>query len=143
MVILRINTDDMEVETLLDASLQDALLMMSADTQGKRSIPLSRLLKRLKPQSELVTVNQVSYYGYVIRELETGTIAVFRDGQPIQPTKPALREMAKGLNISLVNSNGNQFNTRQLGSLIIQSVKALMESVPATPSPITLCKSWP
>ncbi|PWK45945.1 hypothetical protein C7534_101546 [Pseudomonas sp. OV226] len=117
--------------------------MMSADTQGKRSIPLSRLLKRLKPQSELVTVNQVSYYGYVIRELETGTIAVFRDGQPIQPTKPALREMAKGLNISLVNSNGNQFNTRQLGSLIIQSVKALMESVPATPSPITLCKSWP
>lgn len=143
MIILRINTDDMEVETLLDASLQDALLMMGPDPQGKRSIPLSRLLKRSKPQSELVTVNQVSYYGYVIRELETGTIAVFRDSQPIQPTKPTLREMAINLNISLVNSNGNPFNTRQLGSLIIQSVKALTESVPAPPSPIAQGKSWP
>ena len=143
VIILRINTDDMEVETLLDASLEDALVMMGPEAQGKRSIPLSRLLKRSKPQSELVIVNQVSYCGYVVRELETGTIAVFRDGQPIQPTKPALREMAINLNISLVNSNGNPFNTRQLGSLIIQSVKALMDNLPAPPAPVAQGESWP
>lgn len=143
VIILRINTDDMEVETLLDVPLEDALAMMGPEIHGKRSILLSRLLKRSKPQSELVTVNQVSYLGYVIKELESGTIAVLREGQPVLPAKPALREMALNLNIALVNSNGNPLNTRQLGSLIIQSVKEIISSLPTTPAPIVQGSSWP
>jgi hypothetical protein len=39
-----------------------------------------------------------------------------------------LSEIAMQLNVSLVNSAGNPFNTRQLGTQIIKSVQALSEN---------------
>lgn len=143
VIVLRINTEDMEVETLLDVNVAAALAMMGPEIQGKRVLSLRGLLKKARPQSELVTVNVVSYHGYLIQELESGTITVSRDGQPVLPAKPALREMALQLNIALVNSNGNPLNTRQLGSLVIQSVKAIIGSAPATPAPLVPGSTWP
>lgn len=143
VIILRINTEDMEVETLLDAPIDTALTMMCADFQGRRKISLSRLFKKIKPLSELVAINRVFYYGYEIKELESGTIVVLRDGALVTPTKVALREMAVALNIQLVNSNGNKLNTRQLGSLVIQSVKAIAGDSPSSPESLGRKASWP
>lgn len=125
VIILRVNTEEMQVEILLDASAEETLTLMSPEGRGKRSLPLSRILKAPKPQNELATVNAVSYGGYTVQELESGTILVERGSTPVTPAKPALREIASTLNIPLINSNGNPLNTRQLGNQVIQAVKAL------------------
>jgi len=40
----------------------------------------------------------------------------------ILPVLPALKELAIQLNVPVINSNGNPFNTRQLGNQIIKSM---------------------
>lgn len=44
---------------------------------------------------------------------------------PVNPVKPILREIAQDIGVNINNINGNPYNTRQLGRLIIQSLKAL------------------
>ena len=77
-------------------------------------------------RSELKSVREVMFESYFICELENGSIEVERDeGQGMQsmsPVQPVLRELAKRLNLPLVNANSNPYNTRQLGSLVIKSV---------------------
>lgn len=130
VIVLRVNTEEMQVETLLDVPVADAVALMTAEGEGKRILALSRLIKRPKPRSEIRTATEVAYRGLVIRELESGTIELERDGAIITPVLPALKGLATQLSISLLNSNGNPFNTRQLGSQIIKAVAAL--NAPAT-----------
>lgn len=125
IIVLRINTEEMQVETLLDASVAETLALMAPEGEGKRVLSLSRLVKKPKPRSEQKTTNEVSFNGYKVRELESGSIEVEKNGMPITPAKPALRELAMQLNIPIVNSNGNPMNTRQLGSQIIKSIVEL------------------
>ncbi len=125
VMILRVNTEEMQVEILLDTSVEEALGLMGPEAQGKRPLSLRRLLKAPRPESELATVSAVLYGEYNVQELESGTIVVERNGIPVKPAKPALREIASALNIPLINSNGNPLNTRQLGSQVIQNVRAL------------------
>ncbi len=120
VIVLRINTEEMQVETLLHAPLSDALELMSDEKGGKKDLPLSRLVKKSKPASELKVVKVVKFDDYRIRELENGRIEVERAGSLVVPVKPALRELAKRFNVSLLNSNGNPLNTRQLGSQLIK-----------------------
>lgn len=122
IIVLRINTEEMQIETLLDAPVTEALVLMAPEGEGKRVLSLSRLVKKAKPRSELKTVSEAAFKGYRIRELESGSIEVEKDGLLIVPAKPALREVALLLNIPLVNVNGNPLNTRQLGSQIVKSV---------------------
>jgi len=125
VIVLRINTEEMQVETLLDAPVSEVLTLMAPEGEGRRALPLSRLIKKSKPRSEIKTTNEVVYNGYKIRELESGSIEVEKDGALVVPAKPSLRDLAMLLNISLLNSNGNPMNTRQLGSQIIRSVAEL------------------
>ena len=125
VIVLRVNTEEMQIETLLNAPLAEAIGLMAKDSGGKRTLLLSKLLKNPGPQSHLKSVKTVSFQGYVIRELETGTIEVEQDGTMLLPVKPALRQLAIQLNIGLLNSNGNARNTRQLGSQIIKSIEEL------------------
>jgi hypothetical protein len=67
-------------------------------------------------------VREAEFEAYIIRQLEDGTIEVFRDEKQIRPTKPVLREMASKLDLGLLNRNGNSLNTRQLGSLILSRI---------------------
>lgn len=129
VMILRINTEEMQVETLLNAPVGEALALMSLGTAGTRNIPLSRLMKRGKPRREIKTAREVMYLGYRIRELETGTIEVEKDGINTSPVKPVLREIAASLGVSIVNANGNTLTTRQLGSEVIDSVIELKAPV--------------
>lgn len=69
------------------------------------------------------SMREVRFRQYTIRELESGSIEVERDGQPIVPAKPVLRELASELGVGLHNRRGNPLNTRQLGSLIVTSIE--------------------
>ncbi|AZC91302.1 DUF6998 domain-containing protein [Pseudomonas chlororaphis] len=143
VIVLRVNTEEMQIEILLDDAVDVAMRMMGPEVKGKRLLPLRPLLKNSKPQREQETVNIVSYHGYTIRELESGTILIDCEGQSKSPVKPILRNLALSLNLSLVNSNGNPLNTRQLGSQVIQSVKTIIERVPLAPQPVTLSSTFP
>lgn len=128
VIVLRVNTEEMQVEILLDAPVADALALMTPEGEGKRALSLSRLVKKSKPRSEIKATNEVRFQGYVVRELESGTIELERDGAIVTPVLPALKELAHQLNVPLLNSNGNPFNTRQLGSQIIRSVAELQSA---------------
>lgn len=125
VIILRVNTEEMQIETLLNAPVAEAEALMASEGTGKRTLSLSRLIRKTVPPSQVKRVSEVSYQGYMIRELETGTIEVEKDGVLIVPAKPVLRELAVPLSVGILNSNGNVLTTRQLGSQIIKSVAAL------------------
>jgi hypothetical protein len=127
IIVLRVNTEEMQIETLLDASVKDAIALMTPEGEGRRVISHSRLVKKVKPRCEIKTSSEVMYKGHTIRELESGTIEVEKEGALVVPVKPVLRELAIHLNVPLVNSNGNPLNTRQLGNQIIKSVAELQD----------------
>jgi len=128
VIVLRVNTEEMQVETLLDAPVAEALALMTPEGDGKRMLSLSKLAKKSRPRSEIRATTEVRFQGYVIRELESGTIEVERDGEIVAPVRPALQKIAGQLNLPLVNSNGNLFNTRQLGSQVIKNIAEMKGS---------------
>ncbi|MDM0084751.1 hypothetical protein QTI17_29540 [Variovorax sp. J31P179] len=125
--VLRINTEEMQVETLLDKPIADARQLMNEDRgSGRLNIPLRRLApNRSAPRETSPLASEATLDGFLVRELESGTIEVLRDGQPQVPAKPVLRELAIRLNVGLLNQRGNPLNTRQLGTLIIRSIKEI------------------
>jgi hypothetical protein len=127
VMVLRVNKEEMQVEVLLNAPVQEAIALMTPEAQGVRTISLSRLVGALAPRGEIRTAKEVRYKDYVVRELETGTIEVQRDGVSVRPVMPVLRDLAVELNVPLLNSAGNPFNTRQLGSNVIRTI-AQMQS---------------
>ena len=123
IIILRINTEEMQIETLLneEKGVAESLMREMSGTSGKLAISLSKLLSIKKPNSKISVLKSIQISEYTIKELENGTIEVERDNQVLTPAKPILRELAKQLNISILNGAGNPMNTRQLGSLIIKT----------------------
>jgi hypothetical protein len=125
VIVLRIDIEEKQIDTLLNAPINEAMDLMTRDANGKRTIALSRLIKAPPTRADIKTVKEIGYRGLTIRELENGSIEVERDGEICLPVKPKLRELATQLNIGLLNSNGNPLNTRQLGSQIIKSLQEL------------------
>lgn len=125
VVILRINTEEAQIDTLLDESMEKALLRMTQGSEGKKIITLAKLEKKPPARSEIGTIREAMFQDFKIRELETGTIEVERAGVLENPVKPALREIARILKIDVLNSSGHAFNTRQLGSRLIKIVDEL------------------
>ena len=123
IIVLRVNTEEMQIETLLNAPVEDAKRLMTNENGGKLHIPLSRLNSHKTVKTSVKALKEVSFQGFVIREMETGTIEVEKGGDNILPVKPKLREFAALLGIDLLNSNGNKRNTRQLGSLIVKVIE--------------------
>ena len=123
IIILRFNTEEMQIETLLneEKGVAESLMRETSGTSGKLAISLSKLLSIKKPNSKISVLKSIQISEYTIKELENGTIEVERDNQVLTPAKPILRELAKQLNISILNGAGNPMNTRQLGSLIIKT----------------------
>ncbi|NJD37145.1 MAG: hypothetical protein FIA89_02305 [Geobacter sp.] len=124
VIILRMNTEEMQIETLLNAPIEEAKLLMVYDNDTNKSqIPFRKLERRPVVREHIRSVKELLFNGYLIRELETGSIEVEKDGVMVTPSKPKLREFANLLGISLLNTNGNKRNTRQLGSLILKSIE--------------------
>ncbi len=91
------NTMEMQIETLLDCSLQAALELMAEERNGRRDLAFSKLRK--PKVRDVPVVKSVEFGGYLIRELESGTIEVQQNGQSILPAKPVLRTLASALNL--------------------------------------------
>ena len=125
VIVLRINTEEMQIETLLNVSKAEALNLMAPDGGGKRNLSLGQLIKKPATLLNIKAVKEVVYEGLIIRELENGTIEAERGGEKIVPVKPTLRELAVQFNVGLLNINGNPLNTRQLGSQVIKSIQEL------------------
>lgn len=123
VIILRVNTEEMQVETLLNSTTAEAIELMQPEKNSRRSLALSKLTKVPRNKEQIKSVKEVEYQNYTIRELETGTIEIEKNGELISPAKPALRNLAKMLNVSLLNNSGNLLNTRQLGSQLIKTIK--------------------
>jgi len=125
VIILRINTEEMQIETLLNETTEIATkLMGKLNSGGKISISLSKLIAKPKEHLNIPIIKKVECSPYTIQELENGSIEVESNGELISPSKPILRELAAQFNIGLLNSNGNAYNTRQLGSLLIKTIQA-------------------
>lgn len=114
-----------EIMPLLNAPVSEANNLMTPDNNGRRTLSIEEFEKKTYARSNTKLVKEVSYQEQIIRELESGTIEVERKGEMIHPVKPALRDLAIQLNISLQNSNGNDLNTRQLGSQVIKVLQVL------------------
>ncbi len=127
VVVLRMNTEEMQIETLLNVPISELLPLLKKSTGGKLVLALNRLAPKLKPQS-IAIVSEVEYNGYLVRELESGTIEITFGGKAVLPAKPKLRELAFKLNIGLLNGRGNTLNTRQLGTQLIRSIRELTQS---------------
>lgn len=124
VIILRVNTEEMQIELLLNAPVSEAQQLMAVqNAQGKCSISLSKLVRTPKPRSELKTVRSIMLGHREVRELENGTIEVYVDGELAPSAKPELRKLAAELKISILNSNGNPYNTRQLGAVVFSAVE--------------------
>lgn len=126
VIVLRINTEEMQIETLFNDSVDAAIAMMTpTDGNGKRCISLSKLMGT-KPKSVTIpTASSVQYKKYRVVALENGAINVYVDGCLLSPAKPVLREIAAKLGVELLNGNGNPHNTRQLGSLVMAAMGTL------------------
>ena len=123
VIILRINTEEMQIETLLNDTRENAEKLMTAtNASGKRSIALSKMVAGKVYRSDIAVVASAVFDGYTVKSLENGTILVFKGNEPVVPARPSLGKMAAQLGVSVVNSNGNPYNTRQLGSLVIAAV---------------------
>jgi hypothetical protein len=123
VMIFRIDTDDMKIQTLLDKPIAEAIILMTDDGSGNRNIALSKLDKAPAIRSVMKSVRQVFFNGTTIRELENGSIEVERNGEVLIPAKPILREIAMVLDIELLNDAGNPHNTRHLGGKIISRLQ--------------------
>lgn len=116
----------MQIETLLNAPTAEVLPLLSSEQDGRCALSLRRLFTKLPAKThDVKIVSSVLYDGYLIHELETGSIEVSRNGVPVVPAKPTLRELALKLNVSLLSGAGTPRNTRTLGTQIIRSVQAL------------------
>jgi hypothetical protein len=125
IIILRINTDEMQIETLLNYKTEVAKELMRnvSGNNRKAAISLSKLLRPPKSLRDITVLRAVTNDIYTIKELENGSIEVLDNNSPVIPAKPVLRLLAKRLNINILNSNGNPYNTRQLGSLVIKAIE--------------------
>ena len=124
VMVLFMNTAEMQIEVLLDAATDDARKrMLPANSEGKCIISTSKLRPRKVVQVEKQTViHEVHYKDLTIQELESGTMVLRRSDQVLEPVKPYLRAIASELGIELLNGAGNPYNTRQLGSLIVKQL---------------------
>lgn len=128
VIILRFNADEMELEILLDAPINEAKKLMIDRNDGKLLLSMSKINKpnsKVREDSEILVVRKATYLNYIIQELESGTIEVYVDGDKQSVTKPVLIKIASLLSISTLNNNGNPHNTRQLGSLIIKELSRM------------------
>lgn len=100
------------------------------DNSSRRALPpVDKKALRTRPTPDLLQheegVNQEAFLDdIVLRELTSGTILVLKNGVPVVPAKPVLRQLASKLGVSLVNGHSNPRNTRQLGRALIAKLSA-------------------
>jgi hypothetical protein len=125
VLILRINVDDGEasIEELLDCP-SDEFRNIAIEGTGEYVYRIRQGRPRSQLLDNITIVAEAKHNPFRILQYENGTIAIERDGVAELQVKPVLREIAAQIGVSLVNANGNQRNTRQLGSEILAMLHA-------------------
>lgn len=124
VMVFYLNIDEMQIETLLDASALDAAKLLS-NSGGKQNLSLGKLRRGsrvVRPIEDQKVVAEAVHEPYLIKELESGSILVVTNGVAEPVVKPVLRIIAKEIGISILNSNGNPLTTRQLGAQVIRAI---------------------
>lgn len=67
-------------------------------------------------------IRKVDIENYEVTQLESSTIIISKNGVSVV-AKPVLRELCAKFDIDLINSNGNEKNTRSLGNELINAVE--------------------
>ena len=122
VVIIRINIEEMHVETLLDAPIEEAKELMATDKNQQTYIRIGNILGK-KPKlnlSEIPVLRKVEYRELTIQEHENGSYQILENDKPFANTKDEFRKICKDLGLPILNSNNNPLNTRSLGSNIIK-----------------------
>lgn len=119
---LHVDEDDISIEEVVDLPTAD-LLLHCRDCGTHYVYPI-REKRRSQPIEHMKIVKEAKYGSYKIKEYENGAIQIENNGIVERVTKPILREVATRLGVSLLNSNGNNRNTRQLGSEVIAAAQS-------------------
>ncbi|OIQ51143.1 hypothetical protein BerOc1_03088 [Pseudodesulfovibrio hydrargyri] len=122
IIALKIDTDEMEIQLLLDAKKEEALELMR-ESKGHYTLPMSKLAPTPDSSKPIKYVNEVQHGEYTVREAETGSFEILKGSESISPVKPTMRKIAKEIGVDLTNINGNTKNTRQLGASVIQALQ--------------------
>ncbi|PJR11544.1 DUF6998 domain-containing protein [Sinorhizobium meliloti] len=127
VVVLKINTEEMAIEILLDRPASEARTVMREDKTGKLIFPIYRSPTQADDVAiaDLLVTKQAHYKGHTLKQYENGTVHVVKDGAIQQPALPILREFAAELQIDPLNSTGSPKNTRYLGDQIIRKILEL------------------
>jgi hypothetical protein len=124
ILVLRINVDEGEasIEEVLDCGAEE-LPTHASEGAGEFVFRTRQAPKVRHTLDEMMITAEAQHGGFRILQYENGTIIVERDGQAQPQAKPALREIAASLGITLLNSSGNARNTRQLGAEILTALR--------------------
>ena len=123
VIILRIKNDDdsgISIETLHDESAEEIKKKLR---NWRFNIRTSNRPPR-KPVDNIAISAEIIFKEYLIRQYESGTIRVERNGIEVPEAKPILRKIAAEIGVDILNGAGNQKNTRTLGDGVIKQIKA-------------------
>ena len=128
-MVLRLNVDEdagVSIETLLDIPREAFASGLRYLANGIIDFPIrAASTTTARPLNEQAVTAEAAYEPWLVRQYESGSIAVLVDGEPVSVTKPALGEIAARLGVDLRNGNDRPKNTRQLGAGVIDAIKNL------------------
>lgn len=123
IVLVYVNVEDLEVQIIYDASIEEARKLMRDTSDGRdKSISQSKVLKNSKIEKRSIVMQEEEYKNYTVQKLESGTIRVTHEGNEVPVVKPILREIAKEIGVDINNGNGNLKTTRVLGNDVIRQL---------------------
>ncbi len=126
MVLLLVDDPDkgLSIEELIDEDRAAFMSRLSEVRNGDRTLYLPRAAATDKPDHALAVTDSALFDGHVVTRFENGSIRVEVDGSEVKPAKPALRQLAARLGVSIETPAGVPKNTQQLGSHIIKAINA-------------------
>ena len=126
MVLLLVDDPDkgLSIEELIDEDRAAIMSRLSEVRNGDRTLYLPRAAATAKPDHALAVTDSALFDGHVVTRFENGSIRVEVDGSEVKPAKPALRQLAARLGVSIETPAGVPKNTQQLGSHIIKAINA-------------------
>lgn len=78
-----------------------------------------------QPDNQASEVAREGHHGeFTVREMNTGSFEVLRNGDRQTAAMPSLRTVASALQVSTVNSQGNDLNTRSLGRAVLNALES-------------------
>jgi hypothetical protein len=124
IIVLRLHVDGedgVSIEELFDLTKTE-FLAVCRDAGDKFQLNTYESRRTSKPINNLELRQLVRWEGYEIGQYENGKIALNLNGQPIDPVKPHLRQIADALGVDIASDSGRPKTTHQLGASILRQL---------------------